>query len=314
MNIINKTHEIEEFIGKENLKNEIKMQKIEDDLKNLINEKNEIIKNMNDELLKQKQIIKEQSEKIGILFQMLNNANTLNDKLNKSINYEMEISSMDKEIKNLEGIGFEIEAFNEFNFDNYFKSNNKLIKDKFIFSLFLKGNNKIPIKELVNKVFQEFKKKGLELKFRETDEDNIFIDFYTDIDFFSRLNDDNCNSENKKKDSENCENEKNDNKKDKENEKEKEEENDKENNNKNDDFDIFEKIQVEEILKNSSYLFNLKANLRTNFLFENIFEEDKEKYAKNFLYFKLNANYDINTKNLLSCVVENLMEENKENK
>ena len=296
MNIINKKDEIDHFRGKEYLKNDIKMKKMEDDFKNLINQKDEIIKNMKDELLKQKQIIKEQSEKIEILFQMMNDANNLNNKLNKSINYEMEISSMDEEIKDLKGIGFELKALNEFNFDNYFTCDKNLMHDKFIFSLCQQKNDKIPIKELVTKVFLKYKQKGLELRFKEDEENLSFIDFYTDIDFFSRLNDENYNAKDTKKDSENEKNNK-----------------DKENN-KNNNFDIFDKIKVKEIFKNSKYLFYLKINLKTNFLFKFVIEEDKEKIAKNLLYFILNANYDINTKNFLSFFFEALMEENQENK
>ena len=112
-------------IEKKNSKNDLnnlKLNKLEDDLKNIINEKDEIIKNMNDKLLRQETIIKDQSKKIEQLFQMINDINILNDELKKSIYFDMEISKTDKKMNDLKGIGLDIEIFNENSFDNYFKT------------------------------------------------------------------------------------------------------------------------------------------------------------------------------------------------
>ena len=49
-------------------KTDMKLNRIEDDLKNLINEKDEIIKNMNDKILRLENIIKDQSQKNEQLF------------------------------------------------------------------------------------------------------------------------------------------------------------------------------------------------------------------------------------------------------
>ena len=76
--------------------NDQKLNRVEDDLKNLINEKDEIIKNMNDKILRLENIIKDQSEKNEKLFQMINNINILNDKLNSSTSFDIEISGTDK--------------------------------------------------------------------------------------------------------------------------------------------------------------------------------------------------------------------------
>ena len=142
--------------NKENELTKINLNKMEDDLKNLINEKDDIIKNMNDKLLKQENIIKDQSEKIEQLFQIINNLNALNNKLNESINFDIEISGTDKEIKDLKGIGLDLEMFDENSFDNYFKTENQLEPDKFIFSIRQRRNDKIPIKELVSQLEYKF--------------------------------------------------------------------------------------------------------------------------------------------------------------
>ena len=46
----------------------IKLNRMEDDIKNIINEKDEIIKSMNEKVLKQEKIIKQQSEKLNNYF------------------------------------------------------------------------------------------------------------------------------------------------------------------------------------------------------------------------------------------------------
>ena len=166
-------------IEKKNSKNDLnnlKLNKLEDDLKNIINEKDEIIKNMNDKLLRQETIIKDQSKKIEQLFQMINDINILNDELKKSIYFDMEISRTDKKMNDLKGIGLDIEIFNENSFDNYFKTENQLNSDTFIFSFNQKKNNKIPIKELSSELASKL---GIQFKLKENNE-RIFIYFYVD--------------------------------------------------------------------------------------------------------------------------------------
>ena len=102
----------------------MKLNRMEDDIKNIINEKDEIIKNMNDKILRLENIIKDQSEKNEKLFQMINSMNEFNDKLKRSNYFDIEISGTDKEIKDLKGIGLDIEMFNEKSFDEYFKAEN----------------------------------------------------------------------------------------------------------------------------------------------------------------------------------------------
>ena len=62
----------------------IKLNRMEDDIKNIINEKDEIINNMNDKILRLEKIIKDQSERNEKLFQILNSINEFNDKLKRS--------------------------------------------------------------------------------------------------------------------------------------------------------------------------------------------------------------------------------------
>jgi len=137
------------FFQKENIKNNnsaenrslgkdisnIKLNRMEDDIKNIINEKDEIIKNMNDKILRLENIIKDQSEKNEKLFQIINSINEFNTKLKRSNYFDIEISGTDKEINDLKGIGLDLEVINENNFDDYFKTENQLEPNKIIFRI-----------------------------------------------------------------------------------------------------------------------------------------------------------------------------------
>ena len=79
----------------------IKLNRMEDDIKNIINEKDEIINNMNDKILRLEKIIKDQSERNEKLFQILNSINEFNDKLKRSNYFDIEISGTDKELNDL---------------------------------------------------------------------------------------------------------------------------------------------------------------------------------------------------------------------
>ena len=268
---------MEKVLNNKNLEdnNNLKLKKLEDDFKNIINEKDEIIRNMNDKLLLQENKIKEQSEKIEKLFQKMNEMNKLNEKLNKLFNYNIEISGADNESKELKGISFEFETFDENSFDNYFKIENGLKHDKLIFSFCQKKNNNVPIKEL-EKLLQKYKNEETEFILRESN-NCIFMDFYLDI----KKNDDKDGRIIEEKD-----------------------------NNKENKVDFYEIIDLSKILKNSNFFFNLKINFETEFLFKD-FKENIEKVATNLLNFNLTANYDINTKLFLSFIFEKLLEDNE---
>ena len=64
MKVLDKANEKNDDKERKCLDNDIRLNKMEDDLKNLINEKDEIIKNMYEKLITQEKIIKNQSEKI----------------------------------------------------------------------------------------------------------------------------------------------------------------------------------------------------------------------------------------------------------
>ena len=290
-------------VNKNSIENSIniKVNRMEDDIKNIINEKDEIIKNMNDKLLKQENIIKEQSEKIEKLLQMMKNIISQNDKLNKSIYYDIEISGTDKEMKDLNGIGLDLEIFNENSFNNYFQTeNNQLDPNKFIFSINLKKNDKIDIKDLVSKIvsiiiqnreslYEKYKENGIQFKIRENNKHRIFIDFYVDKYFSYDFGEWSFDDEDKGS------------------------ANDKDNGNQNDNDkykDIFKiihnAIKYSKILDKSDFSFYFKMYLRTNFLFKYIFEEDIEAIIKNRLDFKLIANSDINTKMFLLFILDEI--------
>ena len=246
----------------------IKVNRIEYDIKNIINEKDEIIKNMNDKLLKQENIIKEQSEKIEKLLKMMNNIISQNDKLNKSIYYDIEISGTDKEMKDLNGIGLDLEIFDENSFDNYFQTkNNQLDPNKFIFSINIKKNDKIDIKDLVSKIvsliihdkeslFEKYKENGIQFKIRENTKQRIFIDFYVDKYFSYDIGNWSFDDEDKVSANDKDNGNKNDNDKDK----------------YKDIFKIIHNIiKYSKILDKSDFSFYFKMYLRTNFLFKYIF-------------------------------------------
>ena len=288
--------------------NNIKLNRMEDDIKNIINEKDEIIKNMNDKLLRQEKIINYQSEQIKKLWEMMNNMNTLNDKLNRSTYFDIEILGTDKEIKDLKGVGLDVEIFDEKSFDNYFNIENQLESNKFIFSINQKKNDKIPIKELISKfvslflnynsnLYEKYKEKGVQYKIRENNKGRISIDFYVDKKFLYDLN--GLNYDDKYKlyvgDKGNIDNE---------------------NTDKDKDGDIFKiilnKLKFSKIYDKSDFNFYFKMCLRTDFLFKYLFEEDIETIIKNRLNFKLMANTDINTKIFILSILDILIEEENE--
>ena len=117
------------------INNNIKLNKMEDDIKNIINGKDEIIKNMNDKILRLENIIKDYLQKNEKLFQIINSINEFNTKLNRSNYFGIEISGTDKEINDLKGIELDLEVFNENNFDDYFKTENQLEPNKIIFRI-----------------------------------------------------------------------------------------------------------------------------------------------------------------------------------
>ena len=67
-------------------------------------------------IVKKEKIIENQSQKIDKLFKMVNSL------------------SIEKDIEDLNGLGFKIEVLFAQSFDNYFKTANQLKPDKFIFS------------------------------------------------------------------------------------------------------------------------------------------------------------------------------------
>ena len=157
----------------------IKLNRMEDDIKNIINEKDEIINNMNDKILRLEKIIKDQSERNEKLFQILNSINEFNDKLKRSNYFDIEISGTDKELNDLNGIGLTLEILNGNNFDEYFKTESQLEPNIIIFSIRQKKNDKIPTNELVSNLvsklvsefippesplYEKFKDKGIHLK------------------------------------------------------------------------------------------------------------------------------------------------------
>ena len=287
----------------------MKLNRMEDDIKNIINEKDEIIKNMNDKILRLENIIKDQSEKNEKLFQMINSMNEFNDKLKRSNYFDIEISGTDREINGFKGIGLDLEVFNENSFYDYFKTENQLEPNKIIFTIRQKKNEKIPINELVSNLvskllfefippeshlYEKYKDKGIQFKIRENNKDCTFIDFYVDEKFLSDIIDD----QNKERVN------------DKENENKKDN-NINENQDKDDDIfkTIYQKIQIPNIINKSDFNLYFKMFLRTDFLFKNLFEEDIEILKKNILNSKLIINSDINTKIFLLSIIDILIKD-----
>jgi hypothetical protein len=229
--------------------------------------------------------------------------NEFNDKLKRSNYFDIEISGTDKEIKDLKGIGLDLEVFNENSYYNYFKTENQLEPNKIIFTISQKKNDKIPINELVSNIvsklvfelmppeshlYEKYKDKGIQFKIRENNKDCTFIDFYVDEKFLSDIIDD----------------------------QNKERVNDKENENQDKDDDIFktiyQKIQIPNIINKSDFNLYFKMLLRTDFLFKYLFEEDVEIIKKNILNSKLIVNSDINTKIFLLSIIDLIRDSNKE--
>ena len=293
----------------------IKLNRMEDDIKNIINEKDEIINNMNDKILRLEKIIKDQSERNEKLFQILNSINEFNDKLKRSNYFDIEISGTDKELNDLNWIGLSLEILNGNNFDEYFKTESQLEPNIIIFSIRQKKNDKIPTNELVSNLvsklvsefippesplYEKFKDKGIQFKIRENNKDCIFIDFYADKKFLYDLYI--FTSDNKAKVSTD----------DKDNENQKDKAIDKE---QKEDDDIFKtisnKLKISSIFDKSEFNFYFKMLLRTDFLFKYLFEEDIEKIIKDRLNFSIIANSDMNTKILLLSIISEFIEDAK---
>ena len=293
----------------------IKLNKMEDDIKNILNEKDEIIKNMNDKILRLENIIKDQSEKNEKLFQIINSINEFNTKLKRSDYFGIEISGTDKEINDLKGIGLDLEVLTENNFYDYFKTENQLEPNKIVFSISQKKNEKIPINELVSNIisklvfqlippeshlYEKYKDKGIQFKIRDNNKDCIFIDFYVDEKFLNDFFDE--------------QNKESDNDKENENKNKKDNSTD-ENQNKDDDIfkTIYQELKILNILDKSEFNFYFKMILRTDFLFKYLFEENIQIIKQNILNSKFIINSDINTKIFLLSIIDILISKaNKE--
>ena len=158
--------------------------------------------------------------------------------------------------------------------------------------------------ELVNKflpkpqsdLYEKYKDKGVQVKIRENDKDNIFIDFYFDTQYTYLIDPYQFKYDGNDKESVN------DKDKDKATEKDKD---------KNDDDiikTIIQKIKLSKIFNKSEFSFYFKMFLRTDFLFKFFFEEDIEKIIENIINFKIIINSDINTKIFLLSIIDILIE------
>ena len=279
----------------------MELNRIEDDIKNVINEKDEIIKNMNDKIIRLENIIKGQNEKNEQLFKMMNSMKEFNEELKRSNYFDIEISGTDKEINDLKGIGFDIEMFNEKSFDDYFKTDNQIEPNKIIFSICQKKNDKIPIKELVSNIvsklesefmpaeshlYEKYKDKGIQFKIRQNNRDCIIIDFYVDKNFLYESNKGSVNDKDKKENT-----------------------TDENQETGNNIFEtIYKKLDFSNFYDKSYFNFYFKMFLRSDFLFKYLFEADFEEIIKNKLNFKIIANSDINTKIFILFIIDKLLE------